>query len=701
MFPPEANYYSMVSGAGPAPMLAYGDALVAHAATMTSVVGVSSATAVGTSTAFVGQAGSASEAALVSHNSEHSVFAEETLARAQIAHLAAAAHPATVARMVPAPPIHANRLEEATDELINPLVWGALTPRIVDLNAEYFGFMWPNNAAAGVSYGAALDGFGAALMTPSLPAMSGGSVAAVGLAAATVAEGAALTGMQAAVQAVSTGVGTMASPAAALPAAAVGAVTSSASSVSSAPATSSTPAVQPMAAVQHTAPPAPAQPMAPAQSTAGMFASPPTAQVMTPPPVPPTVQPPAVQPLTPRPPIPPAAMPAAPGVTSFVPPAQPFSPPTPTAGRAGGLKPGMLNAAALRGPVSTMPLTTTATSTLATATQPLAYVPPDPPRPNPVPPTPPHSPPLNPGNAAQTLNPPPQPQQAPPPPPHTPPQPSAPQDGPPGPATGSGGPEGSGGPGTQMPGSGSGQAPPAPPVAVPLDTRPPVPPPPEPGEPPLRPPTPPSWALPPLPKSVQSALDELQRLETLIQHHNSNPPSPSNLPAVADYNAEADYYNAWAAQLQGQLGSWNAEYNPATTANSQAPSWTQPAPPPSTHPGPGSQPRPDIPSNPSLADQANQIAKEVSALPKGSGQLQNLADKVTGLHLSQQEAAEVTDIAAKGAFGDTGGIASLPDGTKMVLPARIDQGVAMVIHPDGSVTVFKGDLTQFLRYLGR
>ena len=32
MFAPEANYYSMVSGAGPAPMLAYGDVLVAQAA---------------------------------------------------------------------------------------------------------------------------------------------------------------------------------------------------------------------------------------------------------------------------------------------------------------------------------------------------------------------------------------------------------------------------------------------------------------------------------------------------------------------------------------------------------------------------------------------------------------------------------------------------------------------------------------------
>jgi PPE-repeat protein len=67
------------------------------------------------------------------------------------------------------------RAASAMDEAINPWVLGALTPEIAALNLEYFGFMWPNNAAAGVSYGAALDGFGAALMAPAPPALSGAS----------------------------------------------------------------------------------------------------------------------------------------------------------------------------------------------------------------------------------------------------------------------------------------------------------------------------------------------------------------------------------------------------------------------------------------------------------------------------------------------------------------------------------------------
>jgi hypothetical protein len=130
-----------------------------------------------------------------------------------------------------------------------------------------------------------------------------------------------------------------------------------------------------------------------------------------------------------------------------------------------------------------------------------------------------------------------------------------------------------------MPGSGTGQAPQAPPLAIPLDTRAPIPPPPEPGEPPLRSPTPPSWASPPVPKSVEAAQNELKDLERLIQQHNDNPPNTSDPNAVALYNSEADDYNSWAAQLHGKLDDWNAQYTPASPAKiADTPSWTQPAP---------------------------------------------------------------------------------------------------------------------------
>ena len=48
--------------------------------------------------------------------------------------------------------------EQAADNLINPAVLWTLTPRIISLDTEYFGVMWPNNAAVGASYGGILAG---------------------------------------------------------------------------------------------------------------------------------------------------------------------------------------------------------------------------------------------------------------------------------------------------------------------------------------------------------------------------------------------------------------------------------------------------------------------------------------------------------------------------------------------------------------
>jgi hypothetical protein len=116
-------------------------------------------------------------------------------------------------------------------------------------------------------------------------------------------------------------------------------------------------------------------------------------------------------------------------------------------------------------------------------------------------------------------------------------------------------------------------------------------------------------------------------------------------------------------------------------------------------PGSGSPPRGGPSSSPNIADEAAEIGREASLLPRGA-RSDGIADKITGLHLDQDQAAQAADIAAKTAFGETAGIANLPNGTKIVLPARIDQGIALEVLPDGSVTVFRGDLNQFLPYLG-
>ena len=99
---------------------------------------------------------------------------------------------------------------------------------------------------------------------------------------------------------------------------------------------------------------------------------------------------------------------------------------------------------------------------------------------------------------------------------------------------------------------------------------------------------------------MQAAQDQLRELEKLIQHHNDYPPDPRNWDAVADYNAEANYYNSWAAQLHGQLDSQNAQYTPATPAKTaEIPSWTQPAP---------QQP---APQGPQVPQKAQDVLKQI------------------------------------------------------------------------------------------
>jgi hypothetical protein len=467
---------------------------------------------------------------------------------------------------------------EAADEAINPVVWGALTPDIIALNLQYFGDMWPTNAAAGAGFGAVLRAAMAALLVPAPPAVSGASPAAGAAAAAALAQTAVVNGVGAAMRAAEQGATAVLAPAAG----ASGMAASMVSAVSSAPPVGSAPPAQPLAAVQ-VRPVAPAQALAPAPTPAGMFAPQPSAAVITAPLAPnPTLgDAPLAQTMTPRPgPVAgPVAgpMPAPAGVSSFIRPADPFAPPS--AGRATGVRPGMLNAAALRGPVTNAP-TTTAVG--PTAVQPLAYVPPSQPVPQPSTPPPLPAQLADPGQAqhAQPAAPP---QQPPPTPLRAPPAPS----GPPAPANGAGGP-GSGA-GIQMLGFGPGGAPQAPTFPLPLDpSPPPVPPPSPPGQ-ALLPPPIPSWASPAIPKSVQEAQQAYEKLIHDIERHNSWRPDSTNPAQVQAYNNEAWNYNTWKAELESKLNEAKAEYTPAKEAVSlDIPSWTQPAPPTTyPHEGPG------------------------------------------------------------------------------------------------------------------
>jgi hypothetical protein len=83
-------------------------------------------------------------------------------------------------------------------------------------------------------------------------------------------------------------------------------------------------------------------------------------------------------------------------------------------------------------------------------------------------------------------------------------------------------------------------------------------------------------------------------------------------------------------------------------------------------------------------------------VPKGS-RLNTLVDRLSQLHIGdQQQAAEAADAAAKAAWGQTAGIVDGPNGAKLVLPVIPTVGEAIMVAPDGTLSVFRGDLFQFL-----
>jgi len=330
---PASAYMTMTGGAGAAPMHVASAAMSTLGGAVDSTVSASGVNTAATAANWSGLGGSASAASVNTLNTDQSVYGQLSLVKAQLLQAAGELHTMTPPRMVTHVQANANRGEYLVDNAINPWVWGALTPRLIALDSEYFGYMWPNNASAGLSYGAGLDALGLALSSLSaLPSLAGGSVAAPAMAAADVAANAGIA------MASATMSGTEQAATAAIAPASTATSSSSPSANAllgdaplAAPVTPNS-SIAPLAAVQ---PSAPATPSAPALSQAqapvlGMFAPPPSA----------AVSPPAPSPALPvTPPVAAAAGPmpaAAPGVTSYVPPAQPFSPPPPTARPRGG-----------------------------------------------------------------------------------------------------------------------------------------------------------------------------------------------------------------------------------------------------------------------------------------------------------------------------------------------------------------------------
>ncbi|MET0702856.1 MAG: PPE domain-containing protein, partial [Mycobacterium sp.] len=195
---PEANHTRLVSGTGPATTLANMAAWLTQLATHELSFGASQLNTAATGASFIGLGGTASAAASTELNTALQLLTAWVVEKPPLAEAAVTAYESACSTMIPAPVCEANRMEELADNAINPSVWGALTPRIADLNLEYFGEHWPHNASAGAAYGAVLSGLTALLaVPPPVAPMADPAAAAAGSAASVAQATAQATGTQA------------------------------------------------------------------------------------------------------------------------------------------------------------------------------------------------------------------------------------------------------------------------------------------------------------------------------------------------------------------------------------------------------------------------------------------------------------------------------------------------------------------------
>lgn len=191
---PEENDLLLKGGAGVGTHLANQAAWMALAATHHASGIASAINTAATSASWLGAGSAASAANVTMLNASLHGLAGWVDVKPPVVATAVSAYQMAYGAMRPAPECIANRDEWGVDNGINPLVLGALTPRIVSLDVQYFGVMWPNNSAVGASYGAVLTSLSESLAIAPPVATMGASPAAPAQAAAAVGEAAAQVG---------------------------------------------------------------------------------------------------------------------------------------------------------------------------------------------------------------------------------------------------------------------------------------------------------------------------------------------------------------------------------------------------------------------------------------------------------------------------------------------------------------------------
>lgn len=208
---PEDNDLLLKAGAGAGVLthLANQTAWTTLAATHHASGVASAINTAATSASWLGAGSAASAANVTALNASLHGLAGWVDVKPAVVSTAISAYQTANTAMRPAPECIANRDEWGVDNGINPSVLWSLTPRIVSLDVQYFGVMWPNNSAVGASYGAILNGLSESLAIPPPIASMGASPAAPAQAASAIGEAAGQTAagdsMRAAYQGAQTG----------------------------------------------------------------------------------------------------------------------------------------------------------------------------------------------------------------------------------------------------------------------------------------------------------------------------------------------------------------------------------------------------------------------------------------------------------------------------------------------------------------
>ncbi len=175
------------AGPGPETTLANAAAWAVEAAVHDLSMGLSAINIMSMVPSFLGVGGSSAVETGSVLNALAGVMGGHCLKQQLIALAAVELYAAARAGLIPSELIDGNRMECAHDVGINPLVLGALTGRIAELNGEY-GMYWAQNAAVGSAYGTGLNTLTTSLLSTPPPAAMGANPAGPAMMAASVTQ---------------------------------------------------------------------------------------------------------------------------------------------------------------------------------------------------------------------------------------------------------------------------------------------------------------------------------------------------------------------------------------------------------------------------------------------------------------------------------------------------------------------------------